>query len=72
MYVRNLRGSVHWENYISNSFHIEWDMIMVTVFLSILNQMDFHVVQNQKENCHHDRIPFNLKGNESIVFSVHD
>ena len=24
---------------------------------------------NRKENCHHDHIPFNLKGN--IVFSVY-
>ena len=29
--------TLHWENYISISFHIEWDMIMVTLFL--LNQM---------------------------------
>ena len=61
---------VHWENYISISFQIEWDMIMVTVFLSILNQMNFHLVQNRKENCHHDHISFNLKGNGNIVFSV--
>ena len=26
--------------------------------------------ENQKENSHHDHIPFNLKGNGSIVFSV--
>ena len=26
--------------------------------------------ENRKENCHHDRIPFNLKGNRNIVFSV--
>ena len=26
--------------------------------------------ENQKENCHHDHIPLNLKGNESIGFSV--
>ena len=43
---------------------------MVTVFLSILNQMEFHLVQNRKENCPHDHIPFNLKGNGNIVFSV--
>ena len=30
---------------------IEWDMIVVTVFLSILNQMEFNLVQNWKENC---------------------
>ena len=35
----------HWENYISIYFHIEWNMIVVTVFLSILSQMDFHLVQ---------------------------
>ena len=41
---------------------------MVTVFVSILNEIKIHMVQNRKENCHHDDIPFNLKGN--IVFSV--
>ena len=71
-------------------------MIVVTVFLSILNQMDFLLVQNRmgydrgasfpfnfepnglpfssenrKENCHHGHIPFNVKGNRNIVFSVH-
>ena len=30
----NTSFSVHWENYISISLHIEWDMIVVTVFLS--------------------------------------
>ena len=30
----------HWDNYISISFHIEWDMIVVTVFLSILHQVE--------------------------------
>ena len=39
-------------------------------FLSISNQMEFHLVQNRMENCHHDHIPFNLKGNGNIVFSV--
>ena len=42
-------------------------MIGVIVFLSILNQMEFHLVQNRKENCHHDDIPFNLKGIGNIV-----
>ena len=45
-------------------------MIVVIVFLSILNQMEFHLVQNRKENCHHDYIPFDVKGNGNIVFSV--
>ena len=35
-------------------------MIVVTVFLSILNQMEFHLVQNRKDNCQHDHIPFNV------------
>ena len=26
--------------------------------------------ENRKENCHHDHIPFNVKGIGSIVFSV--
>ena len=32
--------------------------------------MKFHLVQNRKENCHHDHIPFNVKGNGNIVFSA--
>ena len=47
-------------------------MIVVTVFLSILNQMEFHLVQNRKENCNHDHIPFNLKGNGNIVSPLQD
>ena len=47
-------------------------MIVVTVFLSISSQIEFHFVQNRKENCHHDHIPFNLKGNGTRVFSMHD
>ena len=62
--------ALHWENCISISFQIEWDMIVVTVFLSIFNQMEVHLVQNWKENCHHDHIPFYVKGNGNIVFSV--
>ena len=42
-------------------------MIMMTVFLLILNQMEFHLVQNGKENCNHDHIPFNLNGIGNIV-----
>ena len=26
--------------------------------------------ENRKENCHHDHIPFNVKGNGNIVFSM--
>ena len=55
---------------MSISFDIEWDMIVETVFLSILNQIEFHLDQNRKENCHHDHIPFNMKGNGNLVFSV--
>ena len=35
-----------------------------------LNQMEFQLVQNREEKCHHDHIPFNLKGTGNIVFSV--
>ena len=59
-----------WENYFSISFQIEWDMIEVTVFLSILNQMELHLGQNREENCHHDHIPINVKGNGILVCSV--
>ena len=67
MYLMSLPS----ENYISFSFHIEWDMIVVTVLLLILNQMEFHLVQNRKGNCHHDHISFNMKGNGNLVFSVY-
>ena len=43
-------------------------MIVETVFLSILGQMEFHLVQDQIENCHNDHIPFNMKENVSKVF----
>ena len=45
-------------------------MIVVTDFLAILYQMELHLVQIRKKNCHDDHIPFNLKGNGNIVFSV--
>ena len=32
-----------------------------------LNQMEIHLVQDRKENCHHDHIPFNVKENGNIV-----
>ena len=31
----------------------------------------FHLVQNRKEDYHHNHIPFDLKGNGNIVFSVY-
>ena len=45
-------------------------MIVVTVFLSILSQMDFHLVRNRRENCHHDHIPFNVEVNSNIVDEI--
>ena len=44
-------GLIRWENSYSISFQIEWDVIVVTVFFSILKQMELHSVQNRKENC---------------------
>ena len=35
------------------------------------NQMELHLVQNWKENCHHGHMPFNVKGIGSIVLSVY-
>ena len=63
--------TVHWENLISNSFHIEWDMIVVMVFLLILNQMEIHLVLSRKENRHHDHIPLNVRRNRILVSSVY-
>ena len=34
-----------------------------------MDQMDIYLVQNSMENCHHDHISFNMKGN--LFFSVH-
>ena len=36
--------ALHWENYISISFHIEWDMIVVTVFLSIFSILKWNSI----------------------------
>ena len=44
-YTNTCAETVRWENYISISFQIEWYMIVVIVFLTILNQMEFHLVQ---------------------------
>ena len=51
---------IHSEKSIYNSFQIEGNMIAVTILLSILNQMKFNLVQNQKENGHCDYFPVNL------------
>ena len=45
-------------------------MIVVTVVPSSLNQIEFHMVQNQDVSCHHVHIPFNFKGNGNIFFRV--
>ena len=39
-----------------------------TITLSTMSQMELHLDENQKENCHHDHILFNLKRME-IFFS---
>ena len=52
------------EIFLSDSFSkIKRKKIVVTVFLLIMNQTDLRSVHNQKENCHHDHFPFNLKRN---------
>ena len=33
--------------------------------------MEFNLVHNLKDNCHHDHIPFNFKRNGNIVFLVY-
>ena len=35
--------------------------VAVTVFLLIMSPTKFRWVHNQRENCHFDRVPFNLK-----------
>ena len=46
---------------VSNSFQINRNTIVVTVFLLIMNPTNFRLVNNQKENCNYDRIHINLK-----------
>ena len=36
-------------------------MIILIVFILIMNQTEFPLVHNQKENCHKDHNSFNLK-----------
>ena len=44
----------------SNAIRVEWNTIVVTVFLLIMSQSNFRLVYNQKENPHYNRIPFNV------------
>ena len=67
-----IKENAHSEKYISFSFQIEWNLIVVTVFLFIISQMEFHLVQNRKLNRHFDHIPFNLKGKKILFFYVHN
>ena len=53
--------------------HIEWNMIVVTVFLSIFltkrNQIWFKTVKTITfKNCHHNHIPLNFKVNRNSFF----
>ena len=48
---------------ISISFHSEWDMITVTVF-------EPNGISIWFKNHHHDLIPFTVKGNGNIDFSL--
>ena len=62
---------VLWENYISISFHIEWDMIVVTIFLSIfwtrLNSIWFRKSKTVPTIISHSI----WKEVEILVFSLH-
>ena len=51
----------HEEEQFSHSFQIEWNMIVVTVFLLIMSQKGIHLVQNRTENSPYDHVPFNLE-----------
>ena len=59
---------LHWKNFISISFHIEWDMIVVTVFFSILNQMEFHLVQKIEEKLSPRSYPIQRERNGKYSF----
>ena len=36
------------------------------LIVSKCNQIEYYLVQNWKENCNHDEIPLNLKGNKNL------
>ena len=62
------KESLNWDSTIPRD--IEWDMIMVTDFLSILNQMVFHLVQNQRKTVT-TIISHSMWKELEIVFSVY-
>ena len=47
-------------------------MIVKTVFLLNLNRAVFSLVRKQEENCHHDHIPFTLKGMGNLCLHAKD
>ena len=51
------------KNYISISFHSEWDTIVVTVF-------EPNGISIWFKNCQHDHIPFTVKGDSLIHLSA--
>ena len=53
---------IHSENFLSNSFQIKRNTIVVTALLLIMNQTEVCSVHNRKVSYHYGRIPFNLKG----------
>ena len=55
-------------NFLSN--WMGYDRVLTVFLLIFWTKWNSILVQNQKENCHHDHIPFNVKGNGNIVFSV--
>ena len=61
--ITNSPGACTWEKSISDSFEIERNMIVVTVFFLTMIQMEIRSVHNKKENCPYDHVPFNSKGN---------
>ena len=42
----------------------------MTVFLLIMNHMEFNLVKNHKEKCHYDNIPLDLKVIRSLFSEV--
>ena len=65
-------GKIYFHFLGISQFGIQRNVIVVTVFLSTLIQMELHSAQNWKENCHHDHIPFNFERKwKSIFMSVH-
>ena len=72
MFTYNFKLKNEYQFVVYQKIRVEKQSAAIQMNLRILNQMDFHLVQNRKVNCHLDHIPFNVKGNGNRVFLVNE